>query len=90
MDRKRGWGWGRRVWGGVVVRGDRKRQRGQPNKVQSAVLGGSQDQSRGKSESKDGNHGGEGQGDRGPGNMAFYGAEVFLRRSVRGRGACVL
>lgn len=70
-----------------VVKGDRKRQWGQPNKVQSAVPGGgSQDQSRGKSESKDGNRGGEGQGDRGPGNMAFYGAEVFLRRSVRGRG----
>lgn len=62
---------------------------GEPNKVQSVVMG-SQDSSRGKSESKDGNRRGEGEGDRGPGNMAFYGAEVFFRRSMTGRRAYVL
>lgn len=55
-----------------------------------SVVTGSGDLSRGKSESKDGNQRGEGEGDRGPANMAFYGAEVFFRRSMAGRRAGVL
>ena len=61
----------------------------EPKKVQSLVMG-SQDLSFGKAESKDGNRRGEGEGDRGAVNMAFYGAEVFFRRLLTGRRACVL
>lgn len=66
---------------------------GEPNKVQSVVMG-SQDLSWGKSESKTKRwkswRGGEKTINRGPVNMAFYGAEVVFKRSMTGRRVCVL
>lgn len=75
--------------GGGSKKNRGKETMGEPNKVQSVVTG-SQDSSLVKSESKDGNCRGEGEGDRGPGDMAFYGAELFFRKSMTGRRACVL